>query len=418
MTFKFVFSVSVFLLITFSTLFAQREIETKNLRSKFAKKENRIKFEQQINQLIDTSFSKPISKLNSKQWHKAFNDASLYFIKKDTIEHSLDYVFDNYKIVNDKLLYRSIQTAYTLYPDKFHLQIENIFNETNNPSIFSASALYILNIKGIEYIKVSLRTKFLNYKLEPILKFFDFYLESKLNPIPPLGDLFKHNFQSGKTIVYSIQRKDRRYTGLTIIRSPDGRFVRNNDGTIFNIPHLALSVSNFPGILKNGNTPQGIYSIQKFYYTPTESIGPSPILLSRIPFEIDAKIFFHGTIKYNNYKIEDYRNLLPNTWQEYLPIYESYYAGQSGRRLIVAHGSADDPNYYLDKIYSPFAPTKGCLSAKEIWDQKGKLVESDQIKLMNAFFSTRQLYGFLVVIEIDDKMKPVQLEDILRYIEQ
>ena len=32
---------------------------------------------------------------------------------------------------------------------------------------------------------------------------------------------------------------------------------------------------------------------------------------------------------------------------------------------------------------------------------------------MNAFFSTKQLYGFLIVVEINDKKEPVTIEELL-----
>lgn len=411
--FQYFFRISFVLFLLCIVLNAQKKYDYKDLRSKFAKKGNRVKFEKELYKFIDTSLSKPLSGNNIKQWQKAFGDASLYFIKNDTVKNSLDYILKNYKIVNNKLLYRAIQTAYNLYPGKFKTEIEIIFQDSEKPSVFSAAAIYLLNYESKEKLQTVLRNKFKDFSSDPVLKMLDYYLRDDIIDTPLLQDLLSHNFQNNKTIVYSFQRKDRNYPGLTIIKSPEGSFIRNEDGSIFYIQHLALSASNFPGFLKNGNTPQGIYSIQKFYYTPTEEIGPSPILLSRIPFEIEAKKFYHGEIKINKWNIEDYKNLLPVSWKDFFPVYESYYAGLAGRKVIVAHGSSDDPKFYKDKIYSPLAPTKGCLSAKEIWNDKGRLVESDQVKLMKAFFSTNQLYGFLVVVEINDKKEPVTIEELL-----
>ena len=124
-------------------------------------------------------------------------------------------------------------------------------------------------------------------------------------------------------------------------------------------------------------------------------------------------LYRYREIENDKWDVNDYRNLLPDSWKEFLPVFESFYAGQSGRRVIVAHGSADDMRFYKDKIYYPLTPTKGCLSTKEIWNDKGRLIESDQVKFMNAFFSTNQLYGFLIVVEIDDKKEPVTIEELL-----
>lgn len=406
------------LIICFNPILSQNKIDITELYSKFAKKENRIKFERELKTSIDTSLSKPLIKENIKLIHKALNNASLYFIKNDLVEYSIKNIFNNYKTLNNKLLFRTIQTAYNLYPGKFINEVEKIYNETNDSFVYSAAVVYLLNSKGYENIHTDLINKFGVFKNDPVLLMLEYFLNDKKLNTPPLLDLVKHKFGNNKTIVYSFQRKDRNFPGITLIKAPNGKFVRNEDSTIFYIPHLALSANGFPGFLKNGNTAQGIYSIQKYYYSPTEEIGPSPVLLSRIPYEIEPVKFYHGGINKNRWNIDDYKNLLPDSWKEYLPVYESYYAGLSGRRVIVAHGNADDPAFYNDKRFSPFTPTQGCLSSIEVWNDKGRLIKSDQIKLMNAFFSTGELYGYLIVVDINDIKEPVTIEELLPVINQ
>ena len=43
--------------------------------------------------------------------------------------------------------------------------------------------------------------------------------------------------------------------GLAIVRDADGRFVRNVDGSLFNVAQYALARTNLPGTITNGNTP-------------------------------------------------------------------------------------------------------------------------------------------------------------------
>ena len=239
-----------------------------------------------------------------------------------------------------------------------------------------------------------------------------------MSNIPALLDLFKHPFQRGKTIIYSFYRSDRNFAGITLIKAPDGKFVRNKDSSYFNIPQLAKSVTDLPGYLKNGNTPQGIFSILGYYITKTESIGPTPIILTRIPFAETTSTFFHGQKK-GEWNIEKYTNLMPESWRNYFPAHEVYYAGYAGRRLIVMHGSADDLKFFENEPYYPLSPTKGCISAKEIWDERsGICIESDQAKLINAFISTGRLKGFLIVINIDDKREEVTLKELLPYLHE
>ncbi|MCB9250329.1 MAG: hypothetical protein H6613_18150 [Ignavibacteriales bacterium] len=81
------------------------------------------------------------------------------------------------------------------------------------------------------------------------------------------------------------------------------------------------------------------------------------------------------------------------------------------------HGSTDELKFFSKKPYYPLTSTRGCLSSKEIWDtESGKCLESDQVKLINAFNSTKQKKGFLVILEINDKQENVTLEEILPYI--
>jgi hypothetical protein len=137
--------------------------------------------------------------------------------------------------------------------------------------------------------------------------------------------------------------------------------------------------------------------------------------LVRTPFEVSTGIFYHGIVRNTSWDLEDYKSLLPESWQSFDPIFNSFNAGKIGRRLIIVHGSTDETEYFSDKIYYPLIPTRGCLSSKEIWDNSGKLIESDQVKLINAFRSAGSINGFLVVIEIDDNNAPVNIEDIEQY---
>ncbi len=83
------------------------------------------------------------------------------------------------------------------------------------------------------------------------------------------------------------------------------------------------------------------------------------------------------------------------------------------------HGSVDDLSFYDTLPYFPLTPSKGCLTTIEIWsDSTGKNIRSSQAKLINAFFSTGELRGFLVVININDKKEAVKIEDVLPFIKQ
>ena len=404
--------IAIILLITLG--YSQSRIDMEKLQSSYTTKENRILFKETLFSRINTTLSGNLISLDEYSYRKAIEDAGVYLIKNDIVDKAIKFALSNYKKYSNVFIRSLLETVYTLYQKEFSAELDIILQTSLNEQIFIICSKYFLRNTNYSNNEITdlLIDRFPDWQSSPSLKYFHEELNSNF-VLPSLKDLLQHKFQDNKTIVYSFHRKDRTYAGITTIKASNGKFVRNAENKIFQINHLARSVSNLPGYLKNGNTPQGIFSIVGYYITPTESIGPTPILLTRGPFEKPTKIFYHGNQKSSKWNIEEYKSLLPSSWQNYFPITEAYHAGAAGRRLIIAHGTADDISFYEDEKYYPYTPTKGCLSTKEIWDDNGKLIESDQVRLMNAFFSTKQLKGFLVVIEIDDQKKPVTIDELL-----
>ena len=414
----------ILLFIGLININAQNSDYLKNLKSDFAKGENKEKYYTNLVKNIDLTFGKK-KLVSSAEWIKALRDAQSIFLKKPNVKEGIEYSLQQKVVNNLKLQRTALEIAYTLYPKAFNSIVKNIYKKTNDPISYSISAHYLLRnenaqadkLKYIEDIKI----KFPNYERNEILKSlnndFKNILLSGRHQNPKIEDILNHKFQNGKTIVYSIHRKNRKIPGITIVKKPDGKYLRNSDNSIFQIPQLALSYSDLPGYLPNGNTPQGIYSVIGWYISNTETIGPTPAVLVRSPFEVNPSTFYHKQNSRNSWNLEDYKNLLPETWKDYLPIHGSYFAGKIGRRLIIIHGSTDETSYFKNEVYFPLTPTRGCLSSKEIWDYKtGKLIESDQLKLVNALKRVDQWKGFLVVIELDNKEIPIKMEEIERYL--
>ena len=186
-------------------------------------------------------------------------------------------------------------------------------------------------------------------------------------------------------------------------------------GNIFHIPQLARSITNLPGYLRNGNTPQGIFRMYGFGVSMSSFIGPTANVQMGMPVELSLQKFFDdSTISDTAWTMDWYQKLIPNKLKNYLPLYESYYAGLTGRSEIIAHGTTIDPAFYFGKTYYPLTPTQGCLCTKEIWN--GKRLESDQQKLVNGLLKAGGANGYCVVIELDDKHAPVTIEDLLPYL--
>jgi hypothetical protein len=416
-------SILIFFLL-FINITAQNKTKIEKLKSSFAKGENKEKYYTNLVKNANTILNSELE-LDFNQWSKAFRDAQSIFLKNATVYNGLSKALSLAIDKNLKLQRISLEVAYTLYETELKEQVLQIFKKTTDPTSFAIAVHYLKRInyrdkKNIFYIE-TLKRMFPKFEQnEVLIALINDLIElnsRSLIKLPSLSELLNHDVQNGTTIIYSFHRKNRNYPGITIIKKPNGEFVRNEDGNIFNIPQLAISYSNLPGYIPNGNTPQGIYSVVGWYISPTETIGPTPNVLLRSPLEVSPKIFYHGKNKFNNWTLDEYKNLLPESWLKYLPIYQSYYAGMTGRKLIIMHGSTDETDYFQEKLYYPLTPTRGCLSSKEIWSKKtGKCLESDQSKLINALKSTGQKKGFLVVLEIDDQQKAVNLEELKSYI--
>lgn len=416
----------LFILIIVSSInnviISQNKDYIKTLKSNFAKSENKQKYYSNLTKNCEDIFSKNIE--NPKLWIKTLRDAQSILLKKEYVFSGLRKVLqlktDKYK----KLQRVALEVSYTLYPGEIIELIKKVHSETHDPISFAISTKYLQDKNDLysnQHFQNEIKNRFKNFKKTIILKKLYEDLEnknSKIENIPNLKNILFHRFQSNKTIFYSFHRKDRNFPGITIIKAPDGKFVRNIDSTLFYIPQLAVSFSNLPWFIPNGNTPQGIYSIVGRYISPTETIGPTQNVLVRSPFEVSPSTFYHEQNKNEKWNIEDYKNILPIEWQSYEPIFESFYAGKSGRKLIIIHGSTDETKYFRRKKYFPLTPTRGCLSSYEEWDEFGNCIKSDQANLINAFKTTNMSKGFLVVIEINDKKKPVTVKEIESIISQ
>ncbi len=406
-------------LLTITSLLAQKRVEPQKLFSPYATAESRTRYRKALKyrakQLLENK------SLTVKEKNAILDELALMLYRPNGLYDFLKQSLNNFQNNEEELNIHLLETLKALYPDSLTEIAREIVTQTNSIPVFIYAACHLLHypeMRDKSFVDSLIQVRFQtldNFALELFRKEINRQQKSIKKFLPTI---LSSPYQKGKTIIFSLQRKDRTYPGLTIIRAPNGKFVRTDEGKIFSIPQLALSIANLPGYLRNGNTPEGIFSIVGFYITQKESIGPTPIILTRIPFGKPPKIFFHGENKFDKWDIRDYRNLIPPPLRNYEPFYETFYAGKLGRRLLVMHGSTDDLAFYKNEKYFPLTPTRGCLSAVEIWDSTGHVIRSDQAKLANAFFSTNQLEGFLVVLNIDNSKKPVTLNGLLPYIKK
>ncbi|HET7116984.1 MAG TPA: hypothetical protein VFI29_10865 [Hanamia sp.] len=379
--------------------------------------------------LIKNSITKnlllPLTDSTEENWQDAFDAMEVMEYNTPFTRIKIHTAFDSAEKRSISFQRALVEVAYTNYPGQFRLQTQSLLNQTLDPKIFAMCAEYLIQNRKDSLQKNKISTKLFekfgdSVFINPILIELQNHLNgSKLHSAHPikevLNEILDKNFLSGQIVMYSFQRKDRDYPGMVLIRNAEGNFIKDSMGNIFHVPQLARSITNLPGYLRNGNTPQGIYRMYGFGVSMSSFIGPTANVQMGMPVELSLQKFFDDTaILDTTWTMNWYQKLIPDKLKNYLPLYESYYAGLIGRSEIIAHGTTIDPAFYFGKPYYPLTPTQGCLCTKEIWN--GKRLESDQQKLVNGLLKAGGANGYCVVIELDDKHAPVTLNDVITYL--
>jgi hypothetical protein len=249
-------------------------------------------------------------------------------------------------------------------------------------------------------------------RLEALLMEIGIPREEQNRHRPPLEDLLAWEYHPALPVLFSLQRVDRRQPGLAVIRDSSGRFLRDPDGTLFNIPQLAHARTDLPGTITNGNTPQGIYTIVGTGTASNRWIGPTVFLWSKIPHEASVSEFLHrhSDLEWN---VRLYSQMMPPSWRGYVPFEEAWLAGLAGRSEMLCHGTTISSDYYIGEPYHPFTPSAGCLVTIEEWHpETGLLTRSDQLTLVQAFVRAGGPRGHMVVVELDSESRPVSLNEV------
>lgn len=373
-------------------------------------------------------------KLDSNTEHKyeaACRAITQFMLDKDITQQGLTQLFVQYDQLKYDTKRAMLEAVYGVYPSQYIQSIQYLLSKETHPVLFTMAAAYSLRYDtsktNINAIRYRLYEQFPTYSNTPILaelaKHLNNHNKFKALTNSDIVELFLHQQLVKRKVVYSFQRHNRDYPGLAIIQNANGSFMRYSDGRLMVFEQLARSASDMPYFIPDGNTPQGIYSIQGTATTYNKLIGPTPNLQLVLPFERRWTNYFHlpDTVVFNTSHdaLEAYMQLLPPTWKNYTAITEAFYAGKIGRNSIIAHGTTIDPEYFKNKTYYPLTPTMGCLCAKELWNvSNGRLLESHQYSLVNAFTASPGSRGFLYVIDVDDQRKAVSRGEVERWVKE
>jgi hypothetical protein len=388
--------------------------------SKDTKAENRQRLYKSLVSGINKNLSLPLADSTEENWMDAFYSMELLRYKSPWVESKVHEAFKGIEKKSGDFQKSLMELVYDSYPDVFEKEAVFLLDTTEDAKCFAACAEYILKKSRKDEMKVlkKILLRLHQYPDNNVLQALKAHILYDKATLPLLGDLLHHSFFPNAKIVFSFQRRNRNYPGITIIRDSAGNFVKDACGNIFSVHQLARSISNLPGYISNGNTPQGIFRMHGFDVSKSIFIGPTPNIQLTMPYETSVVHFMNdSTISDSVWTMEWYRELLPKSWKNYTPVYESFFAGMAGRTEIIAHGTTVDPSYYKGTTYYPLTPTLGCLCTKEIWSSAdGRRMQSDQQKLVNALTKAGGADGYYIVIELNDEQRPVDINDVLPFL--
>lgn len=370
---------------------------------------------------VNKAFAEPTIDSNTEYgFENACLAVSQFMIQSPQVEAGYKKLFTSYPSLQYSTKLAFLESIYGLYPGTYANDIRLLLVNETNPKFFAMQAAYLLaadaSAANKRTILAAMNNTFpaaaKNDLLMQLKDFINNHSAYTAQPTPPVTDLFANQKTLQQKTIYSFQRWNRDYPGLAILQNADGSFAKDSSGKLLVVEQLARSASGLPYFITDGNTPQGIFSITGLQVSRNNFLGPTPNIQMVMPFE-DDEAYWGDAFDNTKDALTNYLGLLPPSWQAYQPITEAFYAGKVGRSAIISHGTTLNPDYFKNKPYYPISPTLGCLCAKEIWNPaNGKLLHSEQLKLVNAFLETPGDIGALMVINIDNQQKAVTFDEI------
>ena len=409
-------------------LLAICQTKKEDIYSEFVLYPKRIALQKDLHdRIIGINFSLPLDSNSEYKFETTCLSISQFLLTGPPVEQGFEKLFAGYDSLHPETKRAFLEAVYAVYPEKFVSNIKDILARETDPKLFSLCAVYLYRNNGSSnnssFLKTKMTHRFPGHDTIPVLveldKWLSFHHSWSLGHTPDIVQLFRNQRKLHAKVIYSFQRWNRDFAGLALLQMEDGRFARLPNGHPMIFEQLARSGSAIPYFLTNGNTPQGIYSIQGIAVTNNALIGPTPNIQLIMPFESSWQNFFPDHHHFPDDSLELYLQLMPASWRNYRPMMEVWDAGKIGRTEIIAHGTTIDPEYFKEKPFYPLTPTQGCLCAKELWNPStGHLLTSEQFNLVSAYESAPDAKGYLFVINVDDQQRPLTRPEVEKWVNE
>ena len=378
-------------------------------------------YKNMLNNGITKNLSTPLADSTEENWIHAFNTIALLQYQSPWINNQIQIAVTDLPNRSNDFKIELLQLLYSNYPTQYVTPILQLLQTTILPNdVFALAAEYVY--KAMPASKVQLLQLLVTQQMQANSNLPLQQLTGTLNngnstlTNAQIKKMLQQPFFKHAVIVFSLQRSNRNYPGVAIVKDTAGNFLKDVNGFTLAIPQLAKSINNLPFYYSNGNTPQGIFKMQGTAISRINFIGPTPNIQLKMPCEIRVQDFFNdSTLTDTVWTMAVYNKLLPTALQNNAALMQTFIASVMGRTQIIAHGTTINPAYYKLQPFYPLTPTQGCLCCKEIWSEEdGTIIQSDQQKLYDAVQKAGGANGYLIVLDISNDNKAVSMEEVER----
>lgn len=214
-----------------------------------------------------------------------------------------------------------------------------------------------------------------------------------------------------KVRLYMFCRHNREHPCLLIMKDAKGRWHKDAEGKLWSQPKLGLSRHGLPAHQVNGDTPQGIYTLDSVMPEANRQIVFGKFRRLIVNFIPQSR------------KEKDFKSLMPKETHSLGWWQEGMVARDVGRSLLRIHGTGTINTDPASSWY-PFYPTSGCIASREnlydgvdYKDQRELLDEMMKAAGMRATYANEaNLKGLLYVVDIDSQEAPVSHSEIEKLI--
>ncbi len=236
---------------------------------------------------------------------------------------------------------------------------------------------------------------------------YELFLKAKAGEVLNNDDLQEIlNYKNDELSMFAIFNSDRHKPGRIIVRDSFGRFVHNNNGSVWSVPILGVSGRGLPFNHSNGSTPCGVFTV--------DSVMPE----TNHHYEFGKfRRLIVNFIKSSKGE-DNIKQMLPKSQYNKSWWTQSVVARELGRSLLRIHGTGTINKNPLTK-YFPMIPSSGCLTTTEthLW---GMVQINHQRSLLNTLMKAQglestyenesKIHGVLYVIDFDGTYQTLEFK--------